>query len=341
MNITKRLSFAASLLMTIPLSALAEVNVSSPANDSFVESPFSLSATAITCSSQTVSSMGYSLDNGPDAAVVSGTSIEETVSSPAGTHTLHVKAWGDDGAVCVTEVDITVSVPAASGSFVIPSHAIKVSSLQAMSNWKEIGDSGAKGKASGTTTIVHAPSLSGSARKFSSRYTGDGDVRYSLHFGDDTTATNFAYDGWIYLTSSSDDVSNIEMDMNQVLSNGETVIYGLQCDGWSGTWDYAVNAGSVAHQKNHWAHTKQPCSPHSWKIDTWHHVQATYSRNSKGEVTYHSVWLDGVEHPYNVTVLAAAQLHWGQSLITNFQVDGFHGSGSSVVYLDRLIIYRW
>jgi hypothetical protein len=341
MNMTKSLLFVSSLLATFALPALAEVIVNSPANDSSVESPFSLSAVAATCSSQSVSAMSYSLDNGPDVTSVNGTSLEETVTSPVGTHTLHVKAWGEEGAVCATEVDITVSRTDSSHGLAIPPNAIRASSLQAMGHWKAIGDSGAKGKASGSTTIVHSPSLSGSARKFSSHYTGDGDVRYSVDFGDDTSATNFAYDGWIYLTSSSHDVSNIEMDMNQVMSNGQTVIYGVQCDGWSGTWDYAVNAGSIEHQRNHWAHTKQRCDPQTWKIDTWHHVQATYSRNDHGDVTYHSVWLDGVEHPFNVTALAAAVLHWGPWLITNFQVDGFHGSGSSTVYLDRLTIYRW
>jgi hypothetical protein len=331
--------------MTLALPALAEVNVNSPANHSVVDSPFSLSATAITCSSESVSSIGYSLDNGPDQTIVKDTSLEETVSAPEGTHTLHVKAWGDDGAVCVVDVDITVTdraeAESTGGGFVVPSNAIKVSSLQTMSNWRAISDSGAKGHASGSTTIVHSPSLSGSARKFSQSYKGNGDERYSIHFGDDKSSTNFAYDGWLYLTSSSHDISNVEMDMNQVMENGQTVIYGVQCDGWSGTWDYTLNAGSPEHQIDKWAHTKQPCNPHSWKIDTWHHVQATYSRNAEGKVTYHSVWFDGVEHPFNVTVPSAVALHWGPSLITNFQIDGFNGSGSSTVYLDRLVISRW
>jgi hypothetical protein len=210
-----------------------------------------------------------------------------------------------------------------------------------MSDWKEVSDSGAKGHASGSTTIVHSPSLSGSARKFSQHYEGNGDERYSVRFGDDTRSTNFAYDGWIYLTSSSDDISNVEMDMNQVMSNGQTVIFGVQCDGWSGTWDYTLNAGTVEHQIDVWRHSKLPCNPHSWKINTWHHFQATYSRNAEGKVTYHSVWLDGVEHAFNVTVPSAVALHWSPTLITNFQIDGFHGSGSSTVYLDKLVVYRW
>lgn len=341
MNIVKALSCASFLLMALALPALAEVNVNSPANRSEVESLFRLSADSITCSSQPVSLIGYSVDNGSDVTLVNGTSLEETVSLPAGTHTLHVKAWGEAGSVCVTDVDITVREASNTGSMAIPSNAIKVSGLQAMGNWKEIGDSGAKGHATGSTAIVHSPSLSGSARRFETHYTGNGDERYSMSFGDDATSTHFAYDGWVYLTSSSGDVSNVEMDLNQVMDNGETVIFGVQCDGWNHTWDYTLNEGTVHHPIDHWAHTRQPCDPRTWKINTWHHFQATYSRDDSGRVTYHSVWLDGVEHPFDVTVPSAVALGWCRSLLTNFQVDGFNGSGSSTVYLDSLVIYRW
>jgi hypothetical protein len=133
----------------------------------------------------------------------------------------------------------------------------------------------------------------------------------------------------------------VEMDLNQVMANGQTVIYGVQCDGWSGTWDYTLNAGTPEHQIDVWAHSKSACNPRTWEINTWHHIQITYLRNDVGKVTYQSVWLDGVQHPLNVTVPSAVALGWGPSLLTNFQVDGYHGSGSSTVYLDNLVIYRW
>jgi hypothetical protein len=344
MSIVQKLSVSSSLLLAMALPALAEVNVNNPANNSLVESPFSLSATAITCSSEPVASIRYSLDNGPDAVIVQGTSLDETVTSPAGTHTLHVKAWGEGGAVCAVDVDVTVNPEAEAtngSSMIVPSNALKNSSLQVMSNWEAIGDSGAKGKAHGSTTIVNSPSLSGTARKFTSVYSGNGDERFSLDFGEDGEATNFAYDGWLYLNSTENDISNVEMDMNQVMSNGQTVIYGVQCDGWSGTWDYTINAGTVTHQIDKWVHTNLPCDPHTWEINTWHHFQATYSRNSEGVVTYHSVWFDGVEYTFNATGPSAVALNWGPSLVTNFQMDGFNGSGTSTIYVDRLTIYRW
>jgi hypothetical protein len=58
-------------------------------------------------------------------------------------------------------------------------------------------------------------------------------------------------------------------------------------------------------------------------------------------VTYKSVWLDGVQQDINATVPSSFALGWGSTLLTNFQVDGLGGYGSSTLYLDSLTIYRW
>ena len=81
--------------------------------------------------------------------------------------------------------------------------------------------------------MVGSPSLSGNALEFYTTYTWYGGERYYATFGDDTTSSNFVYDGWVYLNNSSGSIANLEMDMNQVMSNGETVIFGFQCDGWN------------------------------------------------------------------------------------------------------------
>jgi hypothetical protein len=61
-----------------------------------------------------------------------------------------------------------------------------------------------------------------------------------------------------------------------------------------------------------------------------------------GNVTYNSVWLDGVEALINETVPSAFTLGWAAgTLLTNFQVDGVGAGGSSTLYLDNLTVYRW
>jgi hypothetical protein len=340
MNIVKLLSISSSLIATLTVPAFAAVTVNSPANNANVASPVSLSAAAGSCSSQAVSAMGYSLDNSSDTTVVEGSSIDTSFLSATGAHTLHVKAWGDKGSSCVTDVAITVTA-GGSRTLFVPSNATSISNIQVSGDWHAIHDTGGKGSASGVTSVVSSPAHSGSARKFVTSFKDSGDERYAVSFGDDESATNFLYDGWVYLTSSSNTIGNIEMDLNQVMSNGQTVIFGVQCDGWYGTWDFTRNAGSAAHWKDEWIHSRARCNPRSWSINTWHHVQISYSRNDDGVVTYNSVWLDDSEQSLNATVFSAFALRWSPTLLTNFQVDGAGSSGSNTVYLDDLVIYRW
>jgi len=190
--------------------------------------------------------------------------------------------------------------------------------------------------------MVDSPSLSGNALEFNTTYSYYGGELYYASFGDDTTSSNFVYDGWVYLDNSSGSIANLEMDMNQVLSNGETVIFGFQCDGWNRTWDYTENAGTPTAPVDRWVQSSAACNVQTWAQYTWHHVQVSYSRDDYGNVTYQSVWLDGNQQQINATVPSAFALGWASTLLTNFQVDSFvPGWSSSDVYLDNLTISRW
>jgi hypothetical protein len=336
----KNLPFALSVFALSVAPAFAGVTISSPGNGNQVSSPFTLSADAPTCSSQPVDAMGYSFDNGTDAAIIRGTSIDSSVSVGTGSHTLHVKAWGNKGAVCVTDVTVTVG-SSLKGPY-IPSNAVSVSSIHALSNWQAVKDSATgSGWASGSTNIVGSPSSSGHTRQFVTSFSNYGGVRYHVSFGDDAEAQNFVYDALVYLNNSASQIGNIEMDMNQTMPNGQTVIYGFQCDGYTKTWDYTWNAGSATNPSDRWAHSKAYCNPREWSRNTWHRVQISYSRDQWGNVTYHSVWLDGLEMPINVKAYSAFALGWGPTLLTNFQVDGLGSGGQPVVFLDNLTVYRW
>jgi len=330
------ITVVAATTTTIPTNT--NVTVSSPNNGAEVESPFALSANAANCSSQTTTAMGYSLDNSTATTIVKSTSIQAMVTSGTGAHTLHVKAWGNAGSACVTDVAITVAATTA----VIPTNAISVGGLQTLSNWVAQPDIGSAGSSTGSMSLINSPSLSGNARQFVSNYLDYGDQRFYASFGDDTAATHFFYDAWIYLPSPSTSIANLEMDMNQVMSNGQTVIFGIQCDGWSGTWDYTANQGTPQKYVDVWLHSKAACNPHQWSTNTWHHVQFSYSRDNSGNVTYSAVWLDGAKSILNATVPSAFALGWAPSLLTNFQEDGYLAtSGTATAYLDDLTIYRW
>jgi hypothetical protein len=340
MNIAVKLSIASSVLASMAIPALAGVNVNYPANHSQVESQFKVSATSIACSSEDVAVMGYSLDGSGDDTFVEGTSLETTITAPPGVHTVHIKAWSTSGTLCVTDVEVTVAK--SNEASLVPDNAIVNSDLQALSSWKATHDTKGAGRATGTTKLVSSPALKGSSRMFESDFEGSGDMRYSLDFGDDSTSTNFFYDNWVYLTKDSHEIGVIEMDMNQVIPNGKTVIYGFQCDGWNGKWDYAGNTHGTKHPYTGWISSGKPCNPRDWKIDTWHHIQVSYSRNATGTVTYDYVIFDGDTIPIHRTVFSAYAIGWGRGkLITNFQVDGYGAKGSNTAYIDELSISRW
>jgi hypothetical protein len=327
----------APLLCAVP--AFANVTIASPTAGSEVVSPFHLVATASRCSSQNITSVGYSIDNTATWTTFSGSSIDTRVASITGAHTVYVKSVGRGGAVCESSSAIIV-VP--DPVTLVPSDALVFKAVQTLSTWQGIGDTAIPNStASGTTKIVSSPSLSGSARRFAMQFTNYGGERYWTVFASNTAVTNFLYDTWIYVARPSSTIANIEFDMNQVMANGQTVIYGFQCDGYSNTWDYTANEGTPSAPSDVWLNSPFPCNPRSWSTNAWHHVQLAYSRDAYGSVTYQSVWFDGVQHDLNATVPSAFALGWGSVLLTNFQIDGLGPSGSSTTYLDNLTVYSW
>ena len=332
-------------LMVSAAPAYSSVTVSSPISGSQVSSPFVLKATASACSGQTIAAMGYSIDNSTNTTIVYSTSVNATVSSSTGSHILHVKSWGNHGASCVTDVAISVGSTTAtpsSNASNVPSTAIVVSGIQKQNYyWKGTSDEATSGIASGTMGMTSSPSISGNTRKFAMEYRNSAGERWWTSFGADKNAHNFLYDVYIYLDSTATDIANIEMDMNQVIGNGQTIIYGFQCDGYTNTWDYTTNAGSPENPTDQWVHSSVPCNPRNWTRNTWHHVQIAYSRDDSGNVTYKYVTLDGVQKNINETVPSAFALGWGPTLLTNFQIDGLGGYGTANAYVDKLTVYRW
>ncbi len=85
-----------TLLLLTPLvcamPALANVTVTSPNAGAEVVSPFQLVATASRCSSQSIVSMGYAIDNSTNWTTFQGSSIDTNAASITGAHTVHVKA---------------------------------------------------------------------------------------------------------------------------------------------------------------------------------------------------------------------------------------------------------
>jgi hypothetical protein len=323
--------------VTVSGTSSGNPSVSAPTSGSTVSSPFSLSASSASCSGQPVASVGYSVDDSTSSTSVSGTVLNTSVSTSIGGHTLHVKSWGNAGAACENNVAVTVSSTSS-----VPSSATTISSLQSVLSWNHSHDPGTPGSSSGWSGVTSSPSKSGHARQLSTSYTDYGGERYIANFSDNTSAHNFVYDAWVYIKDTALGVKNIEMDLNQVIGNGWTVIMGFQCDGWNGTWDYTANKGSATSPNDQWVHSGAKCSPQSWAVNAWHHIHVAYYRDDYGYVTYQNVALDGVTHTLNAKVFSGFALGWGKTILTNFQVDGGTSySYGSNVFVDDLNVSYW
>jgi hypothetical protein len=305
--------------------------------------PFAVQASAGACQSQPLTAMAYSLDYGSDT-IVKASAIAAQVTASAGPHALYVKSWGNRGAICMQTVHIEVldKLPT------MPANVASATNLQGMNSWVGEHDAATSGSSAGTTSLLTgAAPLSGQVRTFTFQYANDGGHRFHVSFPPNATATHFVYDTYLMINKNCGsglcgNLVNIEMDMNQVLANRDVVIYGVQCDGWTGTWDYTVNEGSPTKHLSTWRHTNVSCDPAKWTKDTWHHVQLAYSRDDSGTVTYESLSLDGVESTLDgATGPSLFALNWGPVLLTNFQMDGQGAKGAQTMEMANTTVYAW
>jgi hypothetical protein len=337
MNIAKHICLSSALLTNFAISALAQtvvpvpspsITVIGPATGTEVSSPFTIDVAALTCLNEPVAAMGFSLDTGSDT-IVNGTAIDAPMESAFGLHTVHVKAWGNSGAECLTDVGIAVT----------PTTSVDVSGINKLTTWAwhDRSDPAVKGTAIGSVFLTNF----GDTREFVSTYTNYGSELYYTAFGDSNTARNFLYDTWVSIASPNNALANLEMDVNQVTPDGMTIIFGFQCDGYAGVWDYTTNTGTPQKPVDVWLHSNVACNVHTWTPNVWNHVQISYSRDDSGNVTYNAVALNGVVSNINATVPSSFALGWGPTLVTNFEMDGFGTSGTSTVFMNSLSVFRW
>jgi Glycosyl hydrolases family 28/Bacterial Ig-like domain (group 3) len=244
------------------------------------------------------------------------------------------------GDMIVSPMTVTVTDASALTAHAIPSNAASSGDLSASSHWIWSHDAATPGQAAGSSEYpIASPSLDGKSRAFYMAYSQKGGERFSLTFGHDTEATHFVYDAYVYIDDPTQ-LANLEMDVNQVMANGDTVIYAFQCSGYSKAWEYST----IANNSPHWHSTHLACSPKNWSAKTWHHVQIASHRSSTGVVTYDWVNLDGAYQDINNAVgNGAVALHWAAGALNlNFQLDGSSAfNGSVKMYADKLTIYYW
>lgn len=242
-------------------------------------------------------------------------------------------------------VSVTGSIPTAAPSsspspagYGIPPNATSFSDLDTRSGWNQVHDGGTPGTSRGSTVYPASTPLNDDAREFYMTYTDRAGERWSLVAGNTTAATHFVLDTYIYLPDPSQ-VMNLELDINQVTSNGQTVILGTQCAGIDGAWEAAYTSG----KSDHWWASGIKCDPRTWSANTWHHVQIAMHRAANGVVVHDWVVLDGTLASWGYTHESAHSLGWEPSLVTaQYQIEGNNKTSSSITtFIHEMTIYSW
>lgn len=340
------LAIFSGLMLSQPAFA-SNITVASPVNGTSIASPIWIRAHNVGCNGLAPTAFGYSVDN--SSTLVRGVTpydVDATkVGIGSGTHTIHFKAWTSNGACPAVSTTFKVggsstssggsTGSAPSGS--IPASAVGSANLDGK-GWPGEHDAGTPGSSRGSTVYPATTPVYDDAREFYMTYSAHGGYRWHLSFAKDAAATHFVYDAYVLLKNPSQ-VGNLELDMNQVMSNGATVIFGTQCSSYGGKWQFTTTSGGSSH----WHSSNIPCNPKTWAANTWHHVQIA-SHRSGGVVTYDWVNVDGKHSVFSgATGTSALQLGWAHGdLLINFQVDGANsGSGSITSYIHKMTIFRW
>ncbi|HXP07385.1 MAG TPA: hypothetical protein VN828_02765 [Acidobacteriaceae bacterium] len=340
-------AFCGALLSHPALAA--DITVASPVNGTHVSSPVWIRAHNIGCEGVPPSAFGYSIDN--SATIIRGeTAYDIDVAHQAiaaGTHIVHFKSWTARGACPVVNTQFTVGgsttsapPPSSSGSFGIPANASSSGDLDGKGPWGQVHDGGTPGSSRGSSVYPATTPVYDDARKFYMTYTDRGGERWNLTLAKDSKPTHFVLDTYVFLPNPSE-VLNLELDINQVMANGETVILATQCAGITGTgyWESGYTSGKL----DHWWASGIHCDPRTWTPNVWHHIQIGMHRDSNGVVTHDWVTFDGTQHAWGYTHESAHFLGWAPGVVdVQYQIEGSSkGSGSVTSYIHKLTVYRW
>jgi hypothetical protein len=328
----------------------SNITVASPVNGTSNSSPVWVRAHNVGCNGLTPTAFGFSVDSGGTTMGVTPYDIDVTHFSIAGgTHTIHFKAWTNGGICPVVNTTFNVggggggtsggngTPPPSNPSVSIPSYAVASPDLDTLGNWIGEHDGGTPGGSQGSMVYPSSTPLYDNAREFYMTYWNNGGERWHNSFGNDGSATHFVLDTYVYVKDPNQ-MANLELDLNQVMSNGETVIFGTQCSVYSHSWEWTYVSGGP-----HWHSSNIPCNPTTWAANTWHHIQVGFHRDSNGYVTHDWVNFDGTHSNFSgASGWGGLWLGWARGdLLMNIQMDGHSGSGSITAFFHKTTFYRW
>lgn len=190
---------------------------------------------------------------------------------------------------------------------------------------------GANNQATTVSSLASQPSLQGQSRMFSIDGGAYADALWWDKLGANDEATNFVFDFWLNVGSTTDKAQALEFDTFQ-FNQGVEYMFGTQCDYGSGTWD--------VWNVRHWAHTTVPCVP--FEPGTWYHIVWTFHRTPDGEQHYDTLAINDTVHQVGVSYPSAPLPQgWTDNLGVQFQMDIGSESASMEEWVDEVTLTVW
>ena len=320
----KHVLLLVTVCLALSLAALAvNVTVTSPANNSQVGSPFTLTANA--SSSYPITGWVVYLDSREVFSAGQTNSINATITAAAGSHQVVTRAWDSSGAYGSVSDNITVTTGGSGGGGngtggnglpTPPPGAIVFNKIEQRGNWTWCNSPGcAGGDGNGSYWMAQnqsQPSLDGSSAEFFNSGVWD-NALWIQKLGANDGVHNFLWDFYFYVDSNSQTAAQaLEFDAFQFVG-GYNYMIGSQCDYGHGMWDTWDEASG------HWVQTSISCP--KFAPNTWHHIQWYETTNtSTHKYTYVTLVVDGTSHPVNWTG-NAKNLNWGDNLGVQWQLD--------------------
>ncbi|MFL6258323.1 MAG: hypothetical protein ACJ76Y_01320 [Thermoanaerobaculia bacterium] len=295
------------------------VTVTSPSETGSVPTPVRFTASAADGAGRSITGFVVYVNNTNAFQNHIGTLDQWVILNP-GTYNVYIRAWDSSGAFGtsatfpITVQGTTIPTP--------PAGALVFDDLDDAAGWGSCTDCAGGGTLATSwpmTQNVASPSHDGGSTHFQIFGPAWADALWWKKVGANDTATNFLWDFWFYLPSSSTTAQALEFDAFQFTPINGTLMnfmFGSQCNyGRGGFWD------GWNQQTGHWVQTSFPCS---FSTGVWHHAVYFVQRvgDARDQVLYGNVTIDGVTTQWNLLEpVGPTPAGWSSNLGVQFQLD--------------------
>lgn len=232
-----------------------------------------------------------------------------------------------------------VPIPPKPVAPIIPMTAKNTGNILIIPGWKMEKDGGTPGTATNIKMVVNED---GSAL-FAADQLKKAGVRWSVTAAKNVpdTVTHFCYDILMQFQDPTQQAC-VEMDINQVTSDGLTWLLCVQASEYSDSYEYTLLKSSGSYG---WNPSTIKVNPTLWKANVDKHIRIFTHRDlPTGKVWYDGVEEDSLYNPFASTAVGISDsaMGWTKEIILpNFQLDGANAAGHISALVKNFNISYW